>query len=44
MSIKTIECRIAAKHESLKYLWELMTLKNTPSNIELMFIIGAMVA
>ena len=36
MSIKTIECRIAAKPESLKYLWELMTLKNTPLINELL--------
>ena len=36
MSIKTIECRIAAKPESLKYLWELMTFKNTPLINELL--------
>ena len=36
MSIKTIECRIAAKPESLKHLWELMTLKNTPLINELL--------
>ncbi len=30
MSVKTIECRIVAKPESLQYLWELMTQKNTP--------------
>ncbi len=36
MSVKTIECRIAAKPESLKYLWELMTLKNTPLINELL--------
>ena len=36
MSIKTIECRIAAKPESLRYLWELMTLKNTPLINELL--------
>lgn len=36
MSIKTIECRIVAKPESLKYLWELMILKNTPLINELL--------
>ncbi len=36
MSVKTIECRIVAKSESLKYLWELMTLKNTPLINELL--------
>ncbi len=36
MSIKTIECRIAAKPESLEHLWELMTLKNTPLINELL--------
>lgn len=36
MSVKTIECRIAAKPESLRYLWELMTLKNTPLINELL--------
>ncbi|MDJ0692242.1 MAG: type V CRISPR-associated protein Cas12k [Xenococcaceae cyanobacterium MO_188.B32] len=29
MSVKTIECRIVAKSESLQYLWELMTQRNT---------------
>ena len=36
MSVKTIECRIAAKPESLRYLWEIMTLKNTPLINELL--------
>ena len=36
MSVKTIECRIVAKPESLKYLWELMTQKNTPLINELL--------
>ena len=36
MSIKTIECRIAAKPESLKYFWELMAQKNTPLINELL--------
>ena len=36
MSVKTIECRIVAKPESLQYLWELMTQKNTPLINELL--------
>ncbi len=36
MSVKTIESRLAVKPESLKYLWELMTLKNTPLINELL--------
>ena len=36
MSVKTIECRIVAKPKSLQYLWEVMTLKNTPLINELL--------
>jgi transposase len=40
MSVITIQCRLFSEEESLLYLWELMTQKNTPLINELLELIG----
>jgi hypothetical protein len=40
MSVITIQCRLVAKEETLRHLWELMTQKNTPLINELLEQIG----
>jgi IS605 OrfB family transposase len=40
MSLITIQCRLVAKEETLRYLWELMAQKNTPLINELLAQLG----
>jgi hypothetical protein len=40
MTIITIQCRLVAKEETIRHLWELMTQKNTPLINEVLEQIG----